>query len=504
MTPAARRRSEGILEDMATGSTASSPDDGRSSTRPSCPSGVFTSFANHSSEGMAWADESGVVRWVNPAMCRSLGLSERDILGRVFPFGGALASRDADGVVARTVAEGGTMLHVRDARTARRERQVTAFANTAAMITREGTLETVLNRLAAEVRRATGMATCAVVLLDGPDDELRYVGHSGLPDDYIERFQAARRNGAVTVTSEAFTMQRTVVSRQTRQRVLGDERWAPTHAMLENSDWDTFVATPLVVRGRAIGALNGFHHRGHEPEDADIRFLNVMADHAAIAVDNARMLASLKLRAAEAERARLARDLHDSVSQALFSLSLQARGIELSTAERHDAELAEQLTELRELAQGALGEMRSLIQHRRPVELRDEGLVLGLQRLATATTQRSGLPIELDLPTEVLTLDKHLEEDLFRLVQEALNNVVKHSGAMSAALSVEFDDNSLVVEVRDDGVGVALSSSDRDGFGMSTMRERAERHGGHVEVLSRSGQQGTVVRATFARRGGAQ
>ena len=459
-------------------------------------------LVGRSSEGLAVLDAQGHTIYVNPMGATLLGSTADELLGRPSPFsdlpiGMTTEPGDLQVRISRVPESGMRTVHFRVQRTLRRERQVAAFANTAAAIARDASLETVLDRLAAEVRAATGMATCAVVLMDGPGDEIRYVGRSGLPSDYVELFEAARRNGAPMVTADAFHTGRAIVSPGTRERVLADERWAPVHDLARDSDWDTFLAAPLVVRGRAIGALSGFHVRGHEPDDDDVRFLSVMADHAAIAVDNARMFAGLQLRAAEHERARLARDLHDSVSQALFSLTMQARGIELGVAAGDpDPDLVLQLTELRELAQSALREMRALIQFRRRAELRDEGLARGLERLAAATSQRTGLPVGVRALGAALPIDEFLEEDLFRLIQEALNNVVKHAQATRAEIVLRtLEEGSLVVQVDDDGAGIPDRAPGAGGIGMSTMRERAEHHGGRLEITGGPDGHGTRVRA---------
>lgn len=460
-------------------------------------------LVGRSAEGLAVLDEHGRTLYVNPVGAALLGSTTHELLRRPsafsdLPVGTSTEPGDLHVRVDRVPESTMRTVHFRVRRALRRERQVSAFANTAAAIARDASLETVLDRLAAEVRTATGMATCAVVLMDGPGEEVRYVGRSGLPADYIELFEAARRNGAPMVTAEAFHTGRAVVSPGTRDRVLADERWGPVHDLARDSDWDTFLATPLIVRGRTIGALSGFHVRGHEPDQEDVRFLSVMADHAAIAVDNARMFAGLQLRAAEHERARLARDLHDSVNQALFSLTMQARGIELGVAAGHpDPDLALQLTELRELAQSALREMRALIQFRRPAELRDEGLVRGLERLAASTSQRTGLPVAVRALGGALPIDEFLEEDLFRLIQEALNNVVKHARATRAEIVLRcLDEGRLVVEVDDDGAGMPVHHDPGSGgIGMSTMRERAEHHGGRLEVTRGPDGRGTRVRA---------
>ncbi|MGY1806211.1 GAF domain-containing protein [Blastococcus sp. SYSU D00669] len=377
----------------------------------------------------------------------------------------------------------------------RRERQLAAFAHTAAVIAREPTLETVLDRLADEVRAATGMCTCAVVLTDEGAGEFRYAGRSGLPPDYVERLEAARRNGAYMVTTEAVRTRRPIVARGTRDRVLGDPRWAPAYDLLRDAPWDAFVALPMIVRGRAIGALNGFHRVGHVPDDAEVGFLAAMADHAAIAVDNARMYRELQLRAAEEERQRLARDMHDSVTQALFSLTLQARSIELTARERAERGLITELAELRELAQSALTEMRALIQHRRPAELHEQGLAQGLRRHAAAVAGAAGLSAEVVCDEDPL-LEQNLEEDLFRLVQEALNNVVKHARARHVRIELRrgTEQGTLVVEVIDDGVGLGHTGGGAMHFGMTTMQDRARRHGGTLTVGAGPGGIGTMVR----------
>jgi signal transduction histidine kinase len=275
---------------------------------------------------------------------------------------------------------------------ARWARLTAAFAEAASVIAREADLSTVLDRLASEVRAVTGLLTCAIILVDEVTEALHHVGRSGLPDDYPKRVEEARRNGPPMATLEAYRQRRAVVATGSRARVLGDPRWAPTQDIVRDNDWDTFVAVPLIVRGEPIGVMTGFSPGGSEPSAADMQFLQAMADHAAIAVDNARMSAALQLRAAEEERQRLARDLHDSVNQAIFSLTLCSRGLELRVRDSGDAPLDREalaggLRELRELAQEALSDMRSLIEYRRPLELRDHGLVGALETLAESTSR---------------------------------------------------------------------------------------------------------------------
>jgi signal transduction histidine kinase len=386
---------------------------------------------------------------------------------------------------------------------ARWARLTAAFAEAASVIAREADLSTVLDRLASEVRAVTGLLTCAIILVDEVTEALHHVGRSGLPDDYPKRVEEARRNGPPMATLEAYRQRRAVVATGSRARVLGDPRWAPTQNIVRDNDWDTFVAVPLIVRGEPIGVITGFSPGGSEPSAADMQFLQAMADHAAIAVDNARMSAELQLRAAEEERQRLARDLHDSVNQAIFSLTLCSRGLELRVQVSGDAPLdrealAGDLRELRELAQEALSDMRSLIEYRRPLELRDRGLVGALETLAESTSRRTGLTVEVHSGAEgTLHLDRAVEEDLFRLVQEALNNVAKHAQARTVAVEILSDGpDGLAVEVVDDGVGLGEPSGVRAHFGMQTMRERAARHGARLTFGPGPDDVGTRVRVS--------
>jgi signal transduction histidine kinase len=375
---------------------------------------------------------------------------------------------------------------------ARWGRLTAAFAEAASVIARETELSTVLDRLASEVRAVTGLLTCAIILVDEVTEALHHVGRSGLPEDYPTRVEQARRNGPPMATLEAYRQRRAVVATGSRARVLGDPRWAPTQSIVQDNDWDTFVAVPLIVRGDSIGVMTGFSPGGSEPSAADMQFLQVMADHAAIAVDNARMSAELQ---------RLADDLHDSVNQALFSLSVSSRGLELRVRNCDDRPLdretlAGELGELRALAQEALSDMRSLIEYRRPLELREPGLVRALETLAESTSRRTGLVVEVHSDAEgPLCLDGAVEEDLFRLVQEALNNVAKHARARTVAVEVlTHGADGLAVEVTDDGVGLHESATAGTHFGMRTMRERATRHGARLTFGPGPGAVGTRVR----------
>jgi signal transduction histidine kinase len=196
------------------------------------------------------------------------------------------------------------------------------------------------------------------------------------------------------------------------------------------------------------------------------------------------------------ERQRIARDLHDSVSQSLFSTTLHVRTAQHTLAREgldSTGPVGEELSEIGQLTRGALAEMRALIFELRPGALAEEGLVAALTKQASALSAREGLVIEVDGPGERLPLGPEAEEQLYRLGQEALANVVKHARASSATVRIAVKDETVLVEVSDDGRGFDPAAVGREHFGLRSMRGRVADLGGRLEVTSKLGR-GTVLR----------
>jgi signal transduction histidine kinase len=362
------------------------------------------------------------------------------------------------------------------------------FARRSAALARSAGAEAVLDQLAAEVRPLTRMRTCAVVLIDAASGPLRRAGVSGLPVDYVERLEAGRRRGAFMATREAFLTGRPVLTPHCRDDVLRDARWSAAHDLVRDEDWDAFLAVPLFVRGRAIGSLTGFFGRDGAPDEAEVRWIAALAEHVALAADDAVTLARLRIEATEAERGRLARDLHDSVAQLLYSLSASTRALELQA--EPESRFAADLGELRALAHSALAAMRGAIDARRPLELNGEDLAAAMRQFAAVISERTGLAVEV-VCTELPPLPPGLEEDAFRLVQEAVNNAVKHARARAVLIVLRGDGDAMELSVTDDGVGPG-GTAPGSGHGMQIMRERVARHGGSLTISE--ADPGTVVR----------
>jgi signal transduction histidine kinase/DNA-binding LacI/PurR family transcriptional regulator len=201
-----------------------------------------------------------------------------------------------------------------------------------------------------------------------------------------------------------------------------------------------------------------------------------------------------------AERHRLAEELHDSIAQALFSMTLNTRALQLLVQRNGadpDGRLVRGLAELRELTQTALAETRALILQMRPESLQEDGLVVTLRRHAATVAAREGLDFGFEGPDNRLALDERAEEELFRVVQEALHNSVKHAGAQRIELRLRLPVDpagTLVVEITDDGTGFDPDLARPGHLGLHIMRERVERIGGQLTVDS-APSRSTTIRA---------
>ena len=208
--------------------------------------------------------------------------------------------------------------------------------------------------------------------------------------------------------------------------------------------------------------------------------------------DEASQMATLE------ERHRLARELHDSVSQALFSMTLHTRAVEMAVRKEGGdpgGPVVRGLTELRRLTQGALAEMRAALFALRPGALQEDGLTEAVRKRAAAVAVREGIEIRVHAPEYRLPLDARAEEELFRIVQEAVHNSVKHAESSRIDVRLRVESDTLVVEVIDDGVGFNTDDEFPGHLGLSGMRERTERLGGGLMIDSSPGS--TTVRAVL-------
>jgi signal transduction histidine kinase len=269
----------------------------------------------------------------------------------------------------------------------------------------------------------------------------------------------------------------------------------------------SYLGVPLIARGEILGVLSFFTKEKHKFTTEEVEFLSTLAGHAAIAIDNAqlfeqvragegqlRILSRRLAEAQEAERRTISRELHDEIGQALTALKLN-----LDMSARLPAETARtNLNEAQALANELIGRVRDLSLRLRPAMLDDLGLLPTLvwhcKRYAAQTKvrvhlQHSGL--ETRFPPDVATA-------AYRIVQEALTNVVRHSGAVEAVVRLWGNEDTLSIDVEDQGAGFDLHALRSPGStsGLSGMRERAFSLGGKLTVESSPGK-GTRLTATL-------
>jgi signal transduction histidine kinase len=257
------------------------------------------------------------------------------------------------------------------------------------------------------------------------------------------------------------------------------------------TDLSALLAVPLQVNGGVIGVLDVVNKAGGFTEE-DVPVMSVFANQAAMAIEHARLQQQAEQLAVLAERQRLARELHDSVTQSLYSVTLYANAAILALAAGKQDVTAGYLQELQETAQEGMRDMRLLIFQLHPPVLETEGLVAALQARLAAVEGRAGVQTEFRVEGE-RRLPIAVEAELYWIAQEALNNVRKHAAARHVTVHLHFTAATICLEVLDDGVGFDPRAvpAERRG-GLRTIAERTARVGGALTYESAPGE-GTRV-----------
>ncbi len=252
------------------------------------------------------------------------------------------------------------------------------------------------------------------------------------------------------------------------------------------------IAIPLMAKGRIVGSLNLSTNQSHTFLPEQLALLKTIGQQVGGAVENARLYEQVERSAQVAERSRLARELHDSITQSLYSMTLYAESAARMFTRGRQEEAVGRLRDLSNTAQEALREMRLLIFELHPPAL-ERGLAAALQARLESVEARCGVHAALQVEgKEALT--GPLQAELYRIALEALNNVLKHAGAQSVHVHLVQDRAMVHLQIRDDGSGFDTATlSKRGGFGISGMRERARRIGGTLEITSTPGQGTSVI-----------
>jgi signal transduction histidine kinase len=359
-------------------------------------------------------------------------------------------------------------------------------------------LETVLDAL----RTAVDYSGAAILTFDESGEHLRFAHWRG-PNAFTAEGAGPVRYRIADFQADWDTLCRdepilipdvcaeTATARRFRQMV-GEANLDSADAFIHSAIW-----VPLAVRGQITGLLSITSPRPNAYGLRDASLALGIARQAAVAMENARLHQRVREAAILEERQRLARELHDSVTQALYGVSLYAEAAGRALADGDVAPAADSLREIRETTQEALGEMRLLLFELRPPLLEAEGLAAALRSRLQAVEARAGLATDFQRQGEA-RLPAETEQALYRLAQEALNNVLKHAHAQHVTVRLDVSINSARLEIADDGIGFEPDLQGGGGFGLRGMRERTERLGATLRLESAPGA-GTRIQVVVPR-----
>ena len=329
-------------------------------------------------------------------------------------------------------------------------------------------------------------ARFVAVLLPGPDESLELVAGDGDHAVALIGYRLAPHTKAGRVFKQGASVR--------VDSLLDDPEVDPELARLVEARAGLWV--PLLTRGQPIGVLMAFDRRQYDPRfsDAEVRLAETFADRAAVAVDLSHRVARETVRriveTQEVEQRRLARELHDETAQALTSILLGLKRIE-DTADSDEVRAA--LGELRNSVVGALQDVRRLAVELRPRALDDFGLVAALERLTQEITEQTGLVVELESRLPDGRLPGEIETTVYRVVQEALNNVIKHADAKRVSVLLNQKNGMITALVEDDGEGFSPDEDGGRGVGLLGMRERVALVEGRLSIESGAGHGTTLV-----------
>lgn len=347
----------------------------------------------------------------------------------------------------------------------------------------------ILEHIVAQTQPLLNAGGCAMYRFDEEAERFVYLCGRDLPVDYVlqnevQIDEALLLQGVVKDRELAFVTDLAQISSQSEAT---DKRIR----LLLSYGYHAILVAPILVKEEIYGSLALFYYEPHEFTTEEVTLAKAFTNQTALAIENAQLRLAGEESAIAAERSRIARDLHDSVTQTLFSASVIADVLP-RLWERNEKKGQERLEELRQLARGALAEMRTLLIELRPAALVDAELSDLLQQLVDAFTGRARVPVELsidrncNLPTDVCIT-------FYRTTQEALNNIAKHANADQISITLSGCEQGADLVIRDDGSGFDIANVTSNHFGLNIMRERADAIGAFLSIESRPGQ-GTEVR----------
>jgi len=374
-----------------------------------------------------------------------------------------------------------------------------------AMINSNMPLESFLERATELAAQQMGATACVLHHFDFENQVLTHLANYGMPKEFrkgdVRPFELLRASGGIDYLRSIQQKQPTYGNYpplpERVEEILQDKS-IPEEIKKQRVElrkaFAGSLSVPLHIQDELYGGMAFYYADPQDFSEEQVQLAMTFAEQVSLAMENARLREQVEQAAAVQERNRLARDLHDAVSQTLFSATLIAEVLPKLWDKNPDAG-HQKLDELRLLTRGALSEMRTLLLELRPASLLETDLGDLLRHLTTAFTGRNRTPI-------VYTLDgqadppSDVKETFYRVAQEALNNIGKHAKATNVSVLLRRTEGNVYLVIRDDGCGFDPAEISPENFGLGIMHERAEAVGARLQIQSQAGT-GTSVELTW-------
>lgn len=338
----------------------------------------------------------------------------------------------------------------------------------------EKDLSTVLQGCLEQVIDSTYASGGAIQLLDSDKNVLVLHAHSGLEAEIVAEM------GVSSTESGLFGWAASHQEKLILPDLMSDWR---TSKVIRNSDVNVYAGVPMNAGGELVGVLSIFREKKRAFSTDDISVLASIADQIGVIIINHRLRSENDRLMLLEERNRLARELHDAVTQSLYSSILLTEALKTQSTKGNHTGVEQISMQLQSNAQQALKEMRLLIHNLRPSILSSVGLTRAIRHRLKAVEERAGIEPKLNVVGQI-NVPKHVEETLYFVTQEALNNTLKHAKASKVQVVIKQSGHGLTIKMVDNGCGFNPDTLEEGGLGLISMQERMQQIGGKITIQS--------------------
>jgi signal transduction histidine kinase/HAMP domain-containing protein len=370
------------------------------------------------------------------------------------------------------------LLNTLEEKVAERTRELSAFFDMIMLAGEAREIADVMHPALMKIIEISASEAALIHLYDEEQQVLRLVAQRGFPSEHLSQLQTIQ-------------VDKSMISWLAHRDDFPSAENAQPEAILKSHHFQSSSHVTLRARGKILGLLSSYRSSELPFTSYQVVLLNAIGEQLGIAVENYHLRLEAEEIATLQERQRLARELHDAVSQSIYSLTLFARSGRDALEVGDQAKLLESLEQVETNSLTALKEMRLLLYQLRSLALQEGGLFQAIEARFNLVERRSGIQASVGID-ESMQLSSQVEQELFRLVSEALNNALKHAGASQVYVTIRLEAEHLVLEVQDNG---ASFDPDQEyaGMGLQNMHQRATALGGRLEISSHLGQ-GTCIR----------